>query len=88
MNKLITTLLGLVILAVLVICVMNMLGLGDMVSDAGNTLRNRDRSKRRVKEGPAPDVLQALRKINARNLCKAESQFTDAAKALWERDLC
>lgn len=41
MNKLITTLLGLVILAVLVICVMNMLGLGDMVSDAGNTIREK-----------------------------------------------
>lgn len=41
MNKLITTLLGLVILTVLVICAMNMLGLGDMVSDAGNAIRQK-----------------------------------------------
>lgn len=40
MNKIVTSLLGVVILAVLVICVMNMMGLSDVVSDAGNTIRN------------------------------------------------
>lgn len=48
MNKFITTLLGLVILTVLVICAMNMLGLGDLVSDAGNAIRE--------KAGTAPRV--------------------------------
>lgn len=48
MNKLITTLLGFVILAVLVICVMNMLGLGDMVSGAGSTIREKAGATKRA----------------------------------------
>ena len=39
--KIITTLIGIAILVVLVICAMNMLGLGDVVSGAGEAIRQK-----------------------------------------------